>query len=258
MPAAALSGGRRAALLALLVAVVSLAVACDALNPPGATPLRSYPLVSLSLPPTPSPTVNPADAAIEAFVARVTKKGFSYQATFKGKDRHSTDIVPVSDGLLQVSGSDVRMRATFHLPYGLGNKTVEHRAVGGKAWKRIFTPKWIRFSLAKTDSMAAFAAVRSADDVTFIETVEKDGKTLYRVSFRSAILNPFMIPANLLSDTALTRPKMILLITADGLPTTADAEINAKGRAQGQLQEIVIELKVTFTKVGQAVTIRAP
>lgn len=258
-PAAALSGGPRAALLAILALVLMVAVACDAFTNQGATPIRSFPLVSLSIPPTATPTPNPADEAIKAFVARVTKKGFSYQATFSGKDRHSTTILAISSGLLQVSGDDVRVRATFKFPSQPGN-VVEHRSVGGKDWIR-YDPKldtWHRFSLPDADTMAAFAAIAEARDVTLIETVKSDGKTLYRVSFRSAMVNPVMIPASNLTDTELTTPKMTLLIDADGLPIRGDAEIDGKGRVNGQLQEIVIELKVTFTKVGQAVTIKAP
>jgi hypothetical protein len=254
-PAAALSGGPRAALIALVALVVLSATACDALNPPAATPERSFPLVSI--PPTPSPTPDPAAEAIDAFVALVTKKGYSYQATFTGKDRHSTVILPISKGVLQVSGDDVLARATFKFPGG--KVTVEHRYVDGKAWaKDDFFDKWKRITLHKADTMAAFASVKEANDVNFIEAVKSGGKTLYRVSFRSAILNPILIPATNLTETALTTPKLTLLIDADGRPIKGTAEIDGKGRVSGQLQEIVIELTVTFSKLGQAVKISAP
>ena len=51
--------------------------------------------------------------AVTKFVALVTSDGFTYQATFTGQDRHTIDILPISKGLLQVSGDDVRVQATF-------------------------------------------------------------------------------------------------------------------------------------------------
>ena len=71
-------------------------------------------------------------------------------------------------------------------------------------------------------------------------------------------MNPLMIPAGNLTDTALTTPKLTLLIDAAGRPVRGTAEIDGKGRISGQLQEIVLDLTVTFTKVGQAVSIKAP
>ena len=88
--------------------------------------------------------------------------------------------------------------------------------------------------------------------------MKSGSKTYYQVSFRSAIVNPVMIPAVNLTDTDLTTPKLTLLIDSDGPPVKGTAEIEGKGRVSGQLQEIVIDLTVTFTKVGQAVTIKAP
>src|SRR3954470_19330782 len=81
----------RAALLAL---VTSILVACgnQAVTP---APTVGYgsPRPSVSIAPTPSPSPDPAAKAIDAFVALVTNKGFSYQATFTGQDRHSTTIL---------------------------------------------------------------------------------------------------------------------------------------------------------------------
>jgi hypothetical protein len=205
----------------------------------------------------PSPSPNPSTAAIAAFVALVTKDGFSYQATFTGRSRHTTDILPISKGVLQVHGKDVLVRATFKFP--TGSSTVEHRWVGGKGWIR-YDPSlaWDRLALKPEGTMAAFAWVRTPADVTFVEAVKIDGRTLYRVSFRSAIVNPVMIPASNLTETALRSPKLELLIDAAGRPVRGTAEIDGQGRVSGQLQEIVIDLEVAFTKVGQAVSIKAP
>jgi hypothetical protein len=205
----------------------------------------------------PSPSPNPSTAAIAAFVALVTKDGFSYQATFTGRSRHTTDILPISKGVLQVHGKDVLVRATFKFP--TGSSTVEHRWVGGKGWIR-YDPSlaWERLALKPEGTMAAFAAVRRVTDLTYLGPVTSGDKTLYRVSFRSAIVNPIMIPARNLTETVLTSPELTLLIDAAGRPVRGTAEIDGRGRVSGQLQEIVIDLDVTFTRVGQAVTIKAP
>jgi hypothetical protein len=208
--------------------------------------------------PTVSPTPDPADVAIGRFVALVTRPNFSYQATFKGQDRHSTTILPISNGLVQVSGNNLLVRATFRFKDGYKG-TAEYRSVGGKHWIRPdLASRWERLTVKSADSMAAFASVHRASDVRLVDTVGTGAKTQYKVEFRSAILNPVMIPASNLSDTALTDPTMTLLIDATGQPIRASTEINAKGRVSGQLQEIVIELTVDFSKVGQPVSIKAP
>jgi hypothetical protein len=195
---------------------------------------------------------------MRAFVKLVTSDGFSYQATFTGRSRHTTDILPVSKGLLQVSGGDVLVRATFTFP-SKHAYTVEHRSVGGASWIR-FDAKdsWHRVTLKATDSMAAFAAIRAIQDVTYLGPAVVGSTTYYRVSFRSAIVNPRMIPASNLTETTLTSPKLTLLIDAAGRPVRGTAEIDGRGRVSGQLQEIVIDLTVAFTKVGQPVAIQAP
>jgi hypothetical protein len=213
--------------------------------------------VPASTRPSSSPRADPGNAALTAFVALVTKDGLSYQATFTGQSRHTTDIFQISKGLLQVSGDDVLVRATWAFP---GHRyTVEHRYVGGKAWiKYDATDTWHRLTFRPADSMAAFASVHTKADVTYLGTVTSGGTTYYKVSFRSAIVNPVMIPASNLTETVLTSPKLTLLIDATGRPVKGTAEIDGRGRVSGQLQEIVIDLTVTFVKLGQAVTIKAP
>jgi hypothetical protein len=258
--AAALSGGPRSTLAVLGALVIGVAVACGSAVAPssGATSTAaSSATASGSAGPSASPKADPAAAAVKGFVALVTKSGFSYQATFTGQSRHSTDIFAISKGLLQVSGDDVLVRATWAFP---GHKYgVEHRFVGGKAWiKYDATDTWHHLTLSRANTMAAFASVRTKADVTYLGPITSGGKTYYQVSFRSAIVNPVMIPARNLTDTSLKTPKLTILIDEAGHPVKGVAEIDGRGRVSGQLQEIVIDLTVTFTKVGQAVPIKAP
>ena len=208
--------------------------------------------------PSASPTANPGTAALNAFVALVTKAGFSYQATFTGESRHTTTILPLSKGLLLVAGNDVLVQATFRFP----NRqlyAVEHRFVGGKSWIRYdATENWQRLTYKPADSMAAFAAVHGKADVTDLGPITSGGKTYEQVSFRSAIVNPVMIPATNLTEAVVTSPKLTVLLDPAGRPVKGTAEIDGRGRISGQLQEIVIDLTITFTKVGEAVVIHAP
>ena len=261
--AAALSGGPRSAVASVAVSgalMLALAAGCGNTAIPSPTPTpTATPTVrpAGSTGPTASPKADPAVAAVNGFVALVTKKGFSYQATFTGQSAHSTDIFPIRLGVLQVSGNDVLVRARWTLQ---GRRyTVEHRYVGGKGWIRYdTTDTWHRLAMHPDQTMAAFAFVRTKADVTYLGIVKSGGTTFYRVSFRSAIVNPVMVPAGNLTDTVVTSPKMTLLIDAAGRPVKGTAVIDGQGRVSGQLQEIVIDLTVAFTKVGRAVSIKAP
>jgi len=208
--------------------------------------------------PAPPASPDPGQAALTKFFTLVTGAGFAYQATFTGSSHHTVDILPISKGLLQVSGSNVLVRATFTFKDG-AQITVEHRSVGGRGWIRYATEAWQ--GLAKfgpADSMAAFAAVHAPPDVVYLGPVTAGGKTAYSVSMASVIVNPIMIPASNLTEIAVTSSKLILLIDAAGRPLSGTATITGRGRVSGQLQEIVIDLKLTFIKVGQKVTITAP
>jgi hypothetical protein len=240
---------------------MSVVAACgsSAIAPTGApvATATTRPSAAGSIAPSASAKPDPGAAAVKGFVALVTKKGFSYQATFTGQSRHTTIILPISKGLLLVSGDDVLVRATWKFP--TGTNAVEHRYVDGKAWMRYdATDTWHRLTLRPADSMAAFASIRSKSDVTYLGPITSGGKTDYKISFRSAIVNPVMIPAGNLSDTALTTPTLTLLIDGAGRPIKGTAQIDGRGRVSGQLQEIVIDLTVKFVKVGQAVSIKAP
>jgi hypothetical protein len=241
--------------IGLLAACASTAIAPTGAPAPPATAPSS---ATSSAAPAASAKPDPGSAAVAGFIALVTKKGFSYQATFTGQSRHTTDILPISKGLLQVSGADVLVRATWKFPSG-ATYAVEHRYVDGKAWVRFdTTDTWHRLTFRPSDSMAAFASVRTKSDVTYLGPITSGGKTYYKISFRSAIVNPVLIPAGNLSDTVLTTPKLTLLIDAAGRPIKGTAEIDGRGRVSGQLQEIVIDLTVAFVKLGQAVSIKAP
>ena len=260
VPAAVAAPRRVVAIMAILIALGL--VACDSQSTAPvssgspATPASAGPVAGASA--KPSPSRDPGQVALAKFVGLATDDGFAYQASFTGASHHSVDILPISNGLLQVSGADVRVRATFK--YKTGSKaTVEHRSVGGRDWIRYGSEAWRGMgAFSAVNSMAAFAAVHGPPDVTYLGPKKVGGKAVYEVSLASAIVHPIMIPAGNLTETVVSGSKLILLIDADGRPVSGTETITGRGRVSGQLQEIVIELKLTFAKAGQKVTIAAP
>jgi hypothetical protein len=258
-----IAGGRRRT-IAIAVLVLSLAlVGCDghttAPTGPGASPTaRASASPASGGSAKPAASRDPGQVALTKFFTLVTDDAFAYQATFTGASHHTTDILAISKGLLQVSGANVMVRATF--TYKSGTRyVVEHRSVGGKAWIKYGSLPWARLSaFGPADSMAAFAAVHAPPDVTYLGPTKAGGKTVYQVQIASAVVSPLMIPAGNLTERAITDSKLVLLIDANGRPLSGIATITGRGRVSGQLQEIVIDLKLAFLKVGQKVTISAP
>lgn len=254
-------GGRCSALITIVLLSLAL-VGCDQSTAP--TGLSASPTAGTSAGPAAGSSVkpiasrDPGQAALTKFFALVTDDAFAYQATFTGKSRHTVDILPISKGLLQVSGANVRVRATF--TYKSGTRyVVEHRSVGGKGWIKYGSEPWERLTaFGAANSMAAFAAVHAPPDVVYLGPEKVGGKTVYQVSIASVIVNPIMIPAANLTEVAVTDSKLALLIDGNGRPLSGTATITGRGRVSGQLQEIVIDLKLTFLKVGEKVTISAP
>jgi hypothetical protein len=253
--------GRAARLLASVTLLGTLAACGNQSSPSVATPTATPSPTSTttrSVAPSASAVADPATTALKAFVAFATNPKTSYQGSFTGHQRATVTIVNITKGVLQVSGRNVLVRATFTFPLG-DSYAVEHRFVDGKAWLRTSPRPWGRLTpFPPEQSMGAFALVHSAADVTPLGPVSVKGKTFYKLRIPSTIVNPVMVPAINLSDRAVTSSRLDVLVDAAGHPVSGEAEITGQGRVSGQLQEIAIDLAVTFTKVGKAVSISAP
>jgi hypothetical protein len=226
----------------------------DATVAASSSPPATHPPASTA--PSTSPSAAPGASAIAAFAKLVAKDGFAYQATFTGRSRHTTTRLPVK-GSLAVSGSDYRVAASF--TFEDGTATVDHRFVKGKGYVRFDRGKWqtlVGFTAAQ--SMTPFALVSGAAAVRYVGAEKVGGKTLYRVEIPSVPFHPSLIPASNLTKEVVTRGVMQLLIDGEGRPVSGTATVEGTGRVSGQLQEIIIELDLTFTKVGQKVTVSAP
>jgi hypothetical protein len=249
--------------VAILVGLILMIAACGSESATPAGPTRPpTPRVSAaaagSHSPGPSASRDPGLAALTKFFTLVTGDRFAYQATFTGDSHHTVDILPITKGLLQVNGDDVLVRATFTFKNG-AKVPVEHRSVSGRGWMKYGTAAWKQMTkFGPASSMAAFAAIHGPPDIAYVGPVKVGGKTAYQVSMPSVIVNPIMIPASNLTEVAVTSSKLILTIDAAGRPLSGTAKVTGRGRVSGQLQEIVINLKLAFIKVGQKVTIAAP
>jgi hypothetical protein len=246
---------------ATVVLMAALVIGCGATQPTQSSVAASSPPALTSTPPAShvpatSPSPAPEKAAIAAFVKLVTKSNFAYQATFKGLSRHTTARIPVT-GAFAVSGRDYRLTAAFK--FNDGTATVEHRYVDGKGWVRFIGQGWARLTnFTPAFSMSPFAHVKMVGDVRFVGTEKAGGKTVHRIQIDSVPFHPSLIPATNLSQETVTSGMLELLIDDAGRPISGSASVNGTGRVSGQLQEIVIELNLTFTKLGQKVTISAP
>jgi hypothetical protein len=249
----------------VLVAIVALALpaGCNGTNT-GPTTTASAATASPdrttrpSARPSTAPSADPGTAAVRTFVAFATSPKATYQGTFSGDSRQTITVIKITKGTFAGTGKDALVRGTFTFPDG-NSGVVEHRYVKEVAWFRVGTRPWQKLpGFTADNSMGAFAFVHGAADVTYLGPKTVSGKHLFQVAIPSAIVSPVMIPESNLTEPALTSSKLTLLIDANGRPVSGVAQIIGRGRVSKQLQEIAIDLTVTFTKVGQPVSITAP
>jgi hypothetical protein len=241
--------------LALCLAAATLA-GCDLVTPQATSGPTASSVASTPRPPTPKPTKSPADKAIEAFVAKVTRNELSYEATFTGRSRHAADILPAR-GSIEVSGRAYRLSVSFMFPDTGNSYRVEHRFVGGDAWILDPGSRWRRLKGFLSDhSMSPFSAILDETDVKFIGAVKGGGR--YRIEVPTTFFHPALIPAINLSASQMDDGTIVLLIDENGRPLSGESELKGSNRVSGQLQEVIIETTLTFTRVGDDIRISAP
>ena len=81
---------------------------------------------------------------------------------------------------------------------------------------------------------------------------------LHRVELTATYLHPALIPAGNLTAEVITSTKLRLVTDADGIPVRGTWTMRGKGRVSGQLQAIVIDLDLAFSKIGEPLTIKEP
>jgi hypothetical protein len=239
--------GRMLPAVAALVAVIVVSACSSA----GATPLYS-----IIIDATPTPHV-PGNAARSAFTGRVLGGDLTYHADFTGSGAGAGNIVEMR-GALDVAGQDYQMTAAWDFPDGRVTYSIKY--VDGNAWVRRDKGAWkhhTSFDPAKHN--APFAFITEDDEVKFLKSERIGGKDLHRVRFDEAlIITPEQVPAGNVTQERITRSWVELALDDDGVPINARWRLEGRGRVDGQLQEILIQADLTFSRVGESMTILKP
>ena len=209
---------------------VSLFAACTPTNrstpvpAASATPAISAVAPSGSPAPSGSTQADAAQAAIDAFIDRVTANSFGYTASLRGRASSAGGILPVT-GKLTVSGANYALSVTFRFPHQNLSIRVEQRYVRQVAWERCTpcpSPSWKRVaSFGSDDVLSPFAQVFAPSDVTYIGQSGTASAPRYRIRFDSMVVHPALIPAYNLSDLHVERARMTLTIDPQGRPVSS-------------------------------------
>jgi hypothetical protein len=249
-----------------VAAILVIAVAGGCLPPPTAVtdassspPVSATPSASLR----PSATPKPQDLAIAEFVKLVAAGKLTYRISFDGEVRLSADILPIT-GAMDVAGANFGTSFTYNLDPdypGLGRHRVQVRAVGGKAWIKRGTAAWQTIkSYGVGQSYVPFKAVKKAADVRYVGPAEIGGKTFHKVAVKDAVLiHPSTIPY-LVNSEKVEDSEIEFLIDNAGRPRSGTWTLRSQARVgvSRQLQRIVYDLKVTFSKLGSKISIKRP
>jgi hypothetical protein len=233
-------------------AVLSALVLAGCANA-GATPL-----FSITIAPTPTPTLSPGNAARVAFAETVLAGDLTYHADIRGSVNGAGNILELT-GVMDAAGLDYQFAGTYAFPDG-GTLKYANRLVDEVAWVRPGTGAWARDTAFTPDETNnPFAFIVDADDVTFQKTETVGGKTLHRVRFEdSLVITPRQVPAPNLTQERITRSWFELTLDDDGRPLDGHWRLEGRGRVSGQLQELILQADLVFTKVGTPMTIKAP
>jgi hypothetical protein len=254
---------RRTTIAVVLVGAMAPAVGCAPAGggpsqPPDLATLRIDPTPTTRPTPTPPPaTPSPADAAVAGLVALALNDASTYQVAISGRSRHSADILPI-EGTVQVAGADSRIVADITFPEAGGQSRVELRAVAGDGWLQVDSEPWVELGpIGPDEAPNPLAQIGDADDVMILAD-EPDADGRFQVELEAMVLHPAFIPAVNLSEERVNRTTLTLLIDDRGRPVSATWELVGQGRVSRQLQEIVIELDLTFSGLGGPISISPP
>jgi len=249
----------------LALAVAMVVSACGGGSLSALRGLASLPPEATRAPATPSPipsgpvadgTVH--EVAVDAFVDRILAGDFSYRMAFKGRTALSVDVLQI-DGKTDVEGSNFATNFTYEHKRA-GKIRWQIRAIKGKAWVKATSTGWLPYKgYRETSSNIPFHAVETARDVKYLGSELRKGKNVHRVSIPEAhLIDPTTWPGSVVPE-GTPRTTLELLIDDKGTPIAGTWDF--KGRARvggGQLQEMVYELDLTFSKVDQDLPVAKP
>lgn len=212
----------------------------------------------------PSPTQKAELLAIAAFTERIVGGKLTYSVMFKGTVRASADTLPIA-GTMDVSGADFASSFTYDFSrdyVGVGKQRVQVRGVKGKGYIKRGSKAWQPIKgFAVAHSYVPFKTVDAAEDMRYLGPVKVGSSTFHKVGITGALLLhpntiPYQIQKEKIDDTELT-----VVIDDAGRPRSGTWKLWGQARigpSGGQLQRVVYELDLTFSKVGDKFTIKRP
>jgi hypothetical protein len=250
------------------IAAVALVAAC--LPPPRVASETVAPVGSAAVGSpsavVPPPSVAPEahDVAVAAFAKQVASGKLTYHIAFTGDLRASVDRLPIA-GQMDVAGTDFATNFTydFEPDYpGAGKVRVQVRGVGGKGWIKRGSTSWKALkTFGFEQSYVPFKTVKAATDVKYLGPVKVGGKTYHKIAVLDALLIhpntvPYQIQKEVVKDTHLE-----VVIDDAGLPRSGTWTLRGQARigaGDGQLQNVVYDLALTFSKVGSRISVKRP
>ena len=248
-----------------IVAAILVGACAGASAPPPSVPPASpsaSAAVESSPPATRSPS--PAETAIAAFVERITADDISYRVELDGSVAAAVERGKVT-GRMDTEGHDWSMALTydFREEYpGTEVIKVQAREVDGNGYQRDEGEDWrrLRGYTSAEQTALPFATVASAADVAFVETVEENGETRHHVRISGPVVIPPRTIPGLLTDEKVRTATLDLLIDDEGTPISGTWALDATGRVgdSGQLQQVVIDADLDFSRIGSDFKIEKP
>jgi hypothetical protein len=230
------------------VGIVALAVAAAGCGP-------ATPLATIEVEPAPLPSF---EAARVGFVDKVKAGDLAYHATFDGRVYGAGNDVPVV-GSLDVVGNDYQYAANYTLDER-PKTSFAIRYVDGTAWERIDGGDWKTNAAFKpADTNSPFAFITRLSDVKYTKTETVNGKSLHYVTFTTGrLIDLAQIQAGNVTNESHKRSTFELVLDDAGNPVSGTARIEGVARVSNQLQEIVVQVELVFSKVGADLVIKAP
>ena len=125
---------------------------------------------------------------------------------------------------------------------------------GSKAWQAIKG-----FGVAH--SYVPFKTVDSVEDVRYLGAIRVGGATFHKVGISGALLlHPNTIPYRIQKEK-IDLTELEVVIDDSGKPRSGSWRLWGQARigpGNGQLQRVVYELNLTFSKVGAKITVKRP
>ncbi len=237
---------------AVLVAAVIVAASVAACGEPQI-------LGSIKIDPTPI-ILSPGNAARLAFAETVLADELTYHATINGSLHGAGNIVDL-DGTMDAAGQDYQIAVAYDFPDdGQGRTGYANRLVDGVAYVRPRGGAWTEdgeFTGDETNN--PFAFIDNEREIKFLKTEVIGGRTFHRLRFETSLLiTPRQVPSDNLTQERIVRSWFELTVDDDGVPLDGHWRLEGRGRVSGQLQEVIIQADLVFSKVGEAITISAP